>query len=56
MAGDDRFADAYGTETAVLIIVQIGSADPAGGHAQQHLARPERRHLLSLDPQVACSV
>ena len=52
MAEDHRLAQPHGPEAAVVVVMQVRPADPAGGQPQPHLPRPRRSSAALLDPQV----
>ena len=52
MTKDDRFLDHDGAKAAMLVIMQIRSADTACGHGQQHLAGAGFGHGKRFDPDV----
>ena len=47
-----RLLDPHGAEAAVVIIMQVGTADAAGGDLDAHFAGGRRRIGKAVDPQV----
>ena len=56
VAEHHRLLDPHGTEAAVLVVVQVGTADAAAAHAHLQLIGAERRGFIGFDAQIAGSV
>ena len=52
VAEDHRLAQAHRSEAAVVVIMQVRTADAAESDANAHVARAERGDFRLLDPQV----
>ena len=51
-----RLPQADGPEAAVVVIVQVGAANPSGLDPDTDITRPERRRLDLLDPKILRSM
>ncbi|MNE34725.1 hypothetical protein D3C80_1284570 [compost metagenome] len=56
MTADDRLAHPHRAETAILIIMQIGAADAACRHGEQHFSGAGSHKLLRFDADVLNAV
>jgi hypothetical protein len=56
VARDQRLPQTNGAETAMLIVVQVRTADTAGPYAHLNVERTQRRNIGIPDAEIVCSV